>query len=83
MRARTPRGKTTGHGSTCIESQLCAECRQLREWANALDGVKLVPVGCGAKLAKGQWWTFCGETDMGQTPPVLCTECGGEFKRAE
>lgn len=39
--------------------------------------------GCGAKLAPGQWWNFCGETDMGQTPPVLCTECGGDLKRAE
>lgn len=39
-------------------------------------------MSCGHTLAKGQWWNFCGETDMGQTLPALCTECGGEFKRA-
>lgn len=36
-------------------------------------------MGCKRKLAYGQWWSFCGETDMGQTVPALCTECGGEF----
>lgn len=36
--------------------------------------------GCRKRLALGQWWAFCGETDMGQTAPALCTECGGEFK---
>lgn len=35
--------------------------------------------GCGARLAPGQHWAFCGETDMGQTEPALCTACGGEF----
>jgi len=35
--------------------------------------------GCGKKLAKGQWWGFCGETDMGQTLPALCTHCGGAY----
>jgi len=35
---------------------------------------------CNRKLAKGQYWTFCGETDMGQSMPALCTECGGKFK---
>ena len=35
--------------------------------------------GCGRLLAEGQWWWFCGETDMGQTAPALCTECGGEY----
>ena len=35
--------------------------------------------GCRRKLAPGQWWGFCGETDMGQTGPARCTECGGEF----
>lgn len=35
--------------------------------------------GCGKPLKRGQWWQFCGETDMGQTAPALCTECGGEF----
>ncbi len=36
--------------------------------------------GCKKRLADGQWWKFCGETDMGQTLPALCTECGGEYK---
>lgn len=36
--------------------------------------------GCGKTLEPGQWWNFCGETDMGQTTPVLCTECGGDLK---
>lgn len=31
--------------------------------------------GCGRILATGQWWNFCGETDMGQTAPVLCEKC--------
>lgn len=35
--------------------------------------------GCGRILAPGQWWHFCGETDMGQTLPVLCTYCGGDY----
>lgn len=39
--------------------------------------------GCRARLAPGQWWGWCGETDMGQTAPALCIECGGEFKRAD
>ena len=30
---------------------------------------------CGRKLAPGQWWSYCGETDMGQTAPVQCVEC--------
>lgn len=37
------------------------------------------PTGCGARLAPGQHWAFCGETDMGQTAPALCTNCGGPF----
>lgn len=37
-------------------------------------------MSCNKTLAEGQWWAFCGETDMGQTSPVLCTECGGEFE---
>lgn len=36
--------------------------------------------GCGRRLAGGQFFTFCGEMDMGQTDPALCTECGGELK---
>jgi len=38
-------------------------------------------LGCGEALAEGQWWTYCGETDMGQTAPARCTECGGDYKR--
>lgn len=39
--------------------------------------------GCNAKLAPGQYWSFCGETDMGQTLPVLCERCTpGGLKRA-
>ena len=39
--------------------------------------------GCGARLAPGQHWERCGETDMGQTAPVLCEACGGKLVRAE
>lgn len=39
--------------------------------------------GCEKKLAEGQHWTFCGETDMGQTAPALCTECGGDLRLSE
>ena len=39
--------------------------------------------GCNATLTPGQWWRFCGETDMGQTLPALCTECGGSYIRAD
>lgn len=35
--------------------------------------------GCRKRLAPGQWWGYCGETDMGQTLPALCTECGGNY----
>ncbi len=38
---------------------------------------------CGRRLADDQWWTFCGETDMGQTLPALCVECGGEYRLRE
>lgn len=30
---------------------------------------------CGRQLASGQWWHFCGETDMGQGVPVQCEIC--------
>jgi len=36
--------------------------------------------GCDRALDNGQWFRFCGETDMGQTLPALCTLCGGDFK---
>ena len=35
--------------------------------------------GCRRRLAPGQWWRRCGDTDMGQCAPVLCTECGGDL----
>jgi hypothetical protein len=38
------------------------------------------PNGCRTPIVD-DWWNFCGETDMGQTAPVLCTECGGTFAR--
>lgn len=38
--------------------------------------------GCKRPLAKGQWWGYCGETDMGQTKPALCTSCGGTYRLA-
>ena len=40
-------------------------------------------MSCNKPLAAGQWWNFCGETDMGQTMPALCIECGGEYKLKE
>ena len=40
-------------------------------------------VPCGRKLADGQWYHFCGETDMGQTSPALCTRCDGTYKLAK
>lgn len=30
---------------------------------------------CGKPLAPGNWWGYCGETDMGQTAPIQCNEC--------
>lgn len=39
--------------------------------------------GCGRWLATGQYWSYFGETDMGQTAPALCTECGGKYKLDE
>lgn len=38
---------------------------------------------CSRALAEGQWWSYCGETDMGQTAPALCVDCGGPFKLKE
>ena len=43
----------------------------------------VIDAGCRKPLAKGQWWSWCGETDMGQTMPALCTECGGSYKLKE
>lgn len=39
--------------------------------------------GCRKILEEGQWWGFCGETDMGQTLPALCTDCGGTYILAD
>jgi len=39
--------------------------------------------GCLKPLAHDQWFTWCGETDMRQTLPALCTECGGTYKLKE
>lgn len=39
----------------------------------------MTSMACGRPLAAGQWWTFCGETDMGQSAPALCTTCGGKY----
>jgi hypothetical protein len=47
----------------------------------ALDRLE-APKGCGKRFAAGQWWGFCGETDMGQTEPALCEGCGGKYKLA-
>ncbi len=38
---------------------------------------------CGRKLAEGQWFSFCGDTDMGQGCPAECTDCGGSFEVAD
>lgn len=52
-------------------------CAMRRKEAKMPKGWKY---GCERRLAEGQYWHFCGETDMGQSGPVLCTECGGKFK---
>lgn len=41
--------------------------------------------GCHATLAKGQWWTMCGEINQGDDlglHPALCTDCGGTLRKA-
>jgi hypothetical protein len=40
-------------------------------------------VGCNRALAPRQYWTRCGESDMGQTSPALCTNCGGNLLLAD
>lgn len=50
--------------------------------ANTAFYGELIMSGCDCKLAPGQYFNFCGETDMGQTMPALCTHCGGSYKRA-
>lgn len=39
--------------------------------------------GCRRQLADSEWFNFCGETDMGQTMPALCTDCGGNYKLSD
>lgn len=48
-------------------------------WCQAMVRPCSEPIrtGCRRTLAPGQYWGYCGETDMGHTLPVLCTECGG------
>lgn len=36
---------------------------------------------CGRLFEKENWWGYCGETDMGQTYPVMCTECYERLKK--
>lgn len=40
-------------------------------------------MSCGIELKDGQGCNFCGETNVGQTDPALCENCGGEYKLAE
>jgi len=37
-------------------------------------------MGCKRTLSANSWFNWCGETDMGQTLPALCVECGGNFE---
>lgn len=46
---------------------------------NGLLVEKEIVMTCGKSLASGQWWNFCGETDMGQTAPVQCVECSPKY----
>lgn len=34
---------------------------------------------CGSRLADGQWWGYCGQTDMGQTVAVQCIKCEPKY----
>ena len=36
-------------------------------------------MGCGRKVAVGQWYGFCGDRDMG-CAPALCEKCGGDLR---
>ncbi|THD06117.1 hypothetical protein B1991_14335 [Rhodanobacter lindaniclasticus] len=55
---------------------------RLRELVSKLTDPPRARKGCRRALAGGQFFTFCGETDMGHTLPVLCTECGGTMRLA-
>jgi hypothetical protein len=52
------------------------------EWGAKLGREAASRPGCQKRLAQGQWWGFCGESDMGQTMPALCVNCGGEYTLA-
>lgn len=92
LSATTFDGKTISLGQYGSEAQ--AEAAKVAIAAASQLNVKLSaelallrpayrhPQGCKAKLAAGQWWSFCGETDMGQTAPALCTKCGGTYRLA-
>lgn len=66
-------GKYHYHGPDEYWHRMVAESIRLQNSEEA-------PKGCKKRLASGQWFSFCGETDMGQTAPALCTECGGSLK---
>ena len=53
------------------------ETRPTRSGHKAVVWEAMQALGCKRWLALGQHWNWCGETDMGQGPPNLCTECGG------
>ena len=83
-----PQGLTYEDGQKAMQERAAqlAFARFSSEVGHAIRAlaIEAAPVpkltGCRRKLAAGQWWGFCGETDMGQTMPVLCTECGGNYK---
>lgn len=33
--------------------------------------------GCGVEI-EDDYWQHCGDTDMGQSAPILCVDCGGD-----
>lgn len=39
--------------------------------------------GCNREIAEGQYWSYCGEKDMGQSAPALCRDCGGTLRLKE
>lgn len=58
------------------------EIAELRRISQQNRTAQATAQGCKRKLAAGQHWSYCGETDMGQTAPFLCEECGGVGKLA-
>jgi len=47
------------------------------DWAAFRNAIKALEGNkpCGKKLIAGNYWERCGDTDMGQTAPVLCKKC--------